>query len=238
MKQIHVVLLALALACSAEFAGASGAQPSSREPIEILRPGKFHSSEVPVDSGELWLVLYKKDGVYRAETRPIRISVCEYMSDGGKCVSSDISDSVVLFVKGLRAPRERVVRTARDARLRLYPGEDTSFHLPEGEWSYISALGTVDEIETGEGEIIRAIQGYRLSFSRQNRRQILGPFGIDSESGPPTIEWAGDLDGDGHVDLLVESGGFNSVEWMLYLSSRSRPPDLLNRVASRRHLGC
>lgn len=192
-----------------------------------------------MDSGELWLVLYKKGGVYRVDTRPIRIEACEYMEGGGKRISSDVSDSVVLFVKGVDVPLGRVVPTAHDTQPRLYPGEQTSFHLAGGEWTYISALGNVVEVETDEGQILRMIEGYRLSFSRgREKRQLLGPFGIDSESGPPTVEWAGDLDGDGHVDLLIEGGGFNSVEWFLYLSSKAHPPDLLVQVASRRHIGC
>lgn len=218
------------------MAKAATANPAKRGPIEILLPGKFHASEVPADSGELWLVLYREGGSYHAQIRPIRISPCEDAADVGKCVSSDLSDSVVLFVKGLRAPSKNPVETVRGAPLLLYPGQEASFQLPNGEWSNIAALGNAKELEHGTGEVARVIASYQLSLRRGpefHPRQMLGPFSVDSDSHPPTIEWA-----DGHVDLLIERTSFDVVEYMLYLSSKAQFPDLLKLVASRTHVGC
>ncbi|HET9252496.1 MAG TPA: hypothetical protein VFP58_10315, partial [Candidatus Eisenbacteria bacterium] len=192
------------------------------------------------DSGEMWLVLYNKDGTCRAETRPIRVEACEYMEGGGKCVSSDVSDSVVFFVKGLRAPKDGFVLAVRDAQRLLYPGQEASFRLPDGEWSRILALGAAKEVRAGY-EIVKVFEDYRLVFSRGpglRYRQVIGPFVFDSESHPPTIEWAGDLDQDGHLDFLIEKSRFNHVEWDLYLSSKARSPALLELVASLQHSGC
>jgi len=212
----------------------------SRAPIELLHPGTFHSEEVAADSGEPWLVVFRDGGVVRARTAPIRIEAVEYMGErgqkDGKRVSSSLSDSVLFFVKGIQVP-DREVNTWPEPVFFLYPGQEKSIEIPGCEWSMIRALGSVEEHEA-EDQVMRLFGGYRLSLYRQDGHQILGPFSIDSESWPPSIEWCGDLDGDGHVDLLVDRGGFNSVEWILYLSSKARRPDLVERVASVFHIGC
>lgn len=159
-----------------------------------------------------------------------------------KRVSADVDGKVILFVKGMSL-RPGTIATALDSTVYLYPGEEKSIKLPNEEWSNFHALGQAEimrRVEGGEERVVYWIRDYRFAYSRTpyQSTQEIGPFGIDSESGPPTIEWAGDIDQDGHLDLLIQSNGFNSVEWILYLSSAAKAPNLLERVASRRHLGC
>jgi hypothetical protein len=159
----------------------------------------------------------------------------------GREVSAGVEGEPILLVKGLKV-RTGPVATALDTLVRLYPGEEKSIKLPDGEASHFHALGSVEIVRSKEDEEHPAyvIRQYRFAYSRTpyQSTQEIGPFNIDSESSPPAIEWAGDLDQDGHLDMLVTFYGFNSSESILYLSSAATAPGLLLRVASRRHLGC
>jgi hypothetical protein len=55
----------------------------------------------------------------------------------------------------------------------------------------------------------------------------------------PNLEWAGDLDRDGRLDLLfrVPIGGY-SKRYVLFLSSAASRPDLVKAVASFDVLDC
>lgn len=222
------------------------AEPDPPPGIKILLPGEFHPKEVDADSGEVWLVLYKRNGEYRTELRPIRIEACRDMGDSpgqmtGKRVASDVDGEVSLFVEGLRGIPTGPVRTAFDSSLCLYPGQNRSFQLPDGEWTFLAALGRAVEYDRGEEGIARCIADYKIAFSRspsELRWQNLDLPIMECGSGPPTIEWAGDLDGDQHSDLLILRRGDNYAEWILYLSSMAQLPNQIRRVASRVHVGC
>ena len=54
-----------------------------------------------------------------------------------------------------------------------------------------------------------------------------------------SIEWIGDLDRDGKLDLILDaSDHYNAGESRLYLSGKAAPGSLVKLVASRRTTGC
>ena len=61
----------------------------------------------------------------------------------------------------------------------------------------------------------------------------------DRDDGHPALLWAGDLDGDGRLDLVLdESDHYNVTETTLYLSSTAAPGALVGRAGRHRTTGC
>jgi len=52
------------------------------------------------------------------------------------------------------------------------------------------------------------------------------------------LRWAGDLDGDGKVDLLFEDRGYNWSSLRLFLSTAAKPGQILGEVAQFYQTGC
>lgn len=77
--------------------------------------------------------------------------------------------------------------------------------------------------------------GYRYHLSDGHRKQFLFGTADEGEHGgetTPFVQWAGDIDGDGEVDLLVslpdDTCGYDE---RLYLSSQARPGQFLRKAA-------
>ena len=68
--------------------------------------------------------------------------------------------------------------------------------------------------------------------------QIIASFDIIAMDGLPTLLWAGDLDRDGKLDLLMDlTNHYNASEYTLFLSFISEGDSLLKKVAKFRKVG-
>jgi hypothetical protein len=56
---------------------------------------------------------------------------------------------------------------------------------------------------------------------------------------PASIELAGDIDGDGLLDMLVEAGQYmGGAKYYLFLSSHAKPNEVFHSVAFAEFLSC
>jgi hypothetical protein len=79
----------------------------------------------------------------------------------------------------------------------------------------------------------------RLLLENNDRKQVLyeWPSGLLDQH--CELIWAGDLDGDGKLDLFMAlSDHYNVTEYTLFLSSRGSGGKLVDRVAAFRATGC
>lgn len=75
-------------------------------------------------------------------------------------------------------------------------------------------------------------------WTDENQQVLIDLHGL-SEDKPPSIVWAGDLDGDGGLDLLMEVGNhYNVTEYALLLTSAAHGTGLVREVARFRSVGC
>jgi hypothetical protein len=77
----------------------------------------------------------------------------------------------------------------------------------------------------------------RLQLRSGSRRQFLGDFGFDIEGARAIapeeyLNWAGDLDGDGQLDLLIEYSMGQGTSRVLYLSSQAGVDEITGQAAS------
>jgi hypothetical protein len=116
----------------------------------------------------------------------------------------------------------------------LYPGDTVRIALPSGP-STITATGLRHPAPPDPW-----IEDYRLTVSARGTNQIAVDFprGVIEESSPGIV-WAGDLDRDTHLDLVVNlSTHYAATDYHLLLSTAASPGTLFMDVGQVFRGGC
>lgn len=117
----------------------------------------------------------------------------------------------------------------------LEPGPVSPLRLPEETW-----LGSGRPLVLGEAQLLRESEGelHRLVLATgPTRQRLYDQDGGELESW--SLAWAGDLDGDGRLDLVLKADrSGNITTWRLFLSSRAGPGELIHEVAHYTQSGC
>ena len=241
-SQAVQLLLALALL------GAGSYTPGQ---VALLRVGTFHGNEVPEEPGPGWFGLFATESGF--ELRPTKVAVTaavDVISDGpgektGRAVTIDGRGTPLVLVRGIPALKERPVEVAIAKPRFFYPGERVPLKLTGfgSERAYaLTAYGNADRPPDSQAGTPR-LYGYRLvltadPWTDENQQVLIDLHGL-SEDKPPSIVWAGDLDGDGGLDLLMEVGNhYNVTEYALLLTSATHGTGLVREVARFRSVGC
>ena len=203
--------------------------------IQILYPRQFHEDETQAKSGQQWMALI--DEGQRSSLRNVTIHVERVTDVGdqpGQKTGKEVSiatpieqESVIALLRGM-ALREGAVPTAR------YSGEGDAgkplqITLPNAATTYTLAIDC-------DG------RHCPLTLSANGTSQRLFVFNDDPDAGDFNglrVIWAGDLDGDGRLDLLVDvSNHDNAGDTALYLSSKARSGELVGLAATLQTVGC
>jgi hypothetical protein len=220
-------------------------QVAVRPQVQLLETGEgFHGKEIKARSGEKWLGLYitKRSSDLLESTinvgRAIDVIVDEEPGQmTGKSVSVNRSTTPVFLVRGAH---------------RLKPRKVTSIFWVTGEIPYSLAghpivkmrLGTLDYELKVIGERSSAVEGVlpskpRLLLTQGRTTQIIRQLKYDDTDFQRELIWAGDLDGDGKLDLYANlSSHYNRSQRKLFLSSQAKPGQLVAEVAEFATTGC
>lgn len=203
--------------------------------IQLLFPRQYHEDETQATSGQQWMALIDdRDG---SSLRHVTIGV-ERVTDvddqpgqkSGKEVSIAApvrEESVIVLLRGMSL-REGSVPTARCSN-EGDVGKPIQCSLPNAATKYQLA------IDCNSGRC-------PMTLSANGMSQRLFVFNKDAES--PDFKglrviWAGDLDGDGKLDLLVDvTNGYNAGDTALYLSSKAKSGHLVGLAATLKTVGC
>ena len=241
----------LAISADSFRALAASVDTSVSGTAELLgRAGVFHDGEVEARSGERWQGLYPSAG--GVELRSVRLAVDTARDplmdedDGpftGQRVTTPFStidddgyadDPVRLLVR----------RPGRAFPASLGTVLSGAWPITSG-WLSLSLGGRSYTLEVIEGpETVWVESGERARYDRvlvltdgEVRQPVSALIGGDA--GVPAVLWAGDLDGDGWLDLAVdESTHYNLSAPALFLSSEARPGALVRRVGRHETVGC
>ena len=69
-----------------------------------------------------------------------------------------------------------------------------------------------------------AVDGLEVVLRSTGRKSVIGSVDPDHDA-ETTLFWAGDLDGDGEIDLIVYRGDSKNGQYCLMLSSANKKPD-------------
>ena len=205
------------------------------ETIQLLRTGIFHGDEVEEGIEQQdWLAVFSNEKT--SSVRPVNLQVLlvedpvvdEPGTKTGKEISIQSGEKPTFLVQGVE-PISTEIQSLPITDSMLNAGSSVTFLLHEQQWK-LTALGTKGEVyPTGS---------YFYELAHKNTRQIIAgtPFLEDANF---SIRWAGDLDGDQALDLLLNVSNHYNVEHLqLYLSSFAKPGKLVQAVAERISVGC
>lgn len=157
----------------------------------------------------------------------------------------------LLFFKPLRVKAE-ILQLQEGPVVTFYPSKASRLHIGG------STPGTMEaEIPLPDGELLRLVPVLQLPDPAKpprpewedgamplvlelrlgNRRQALGQFDYVGLEGPEPVNpqyyvrWAGDLDRDGRLDLLISLGG-SGTTLLLYLSSLAKDGEIVGKAGT------
>jgi len=196
--------------------------PALLEDVELIELGFHHGDDVPESIGRSdWLALCEVGGVFEltnaaltVEPRNDPLLDAAEEKSGRQISAKGCSSGVVLLRgRGLVAGSVRHGSVTTDAV--RFAG--TTLSLAPAERS----------VGSGPDEKLALLEA-----KTEAARSVLGSYPN------ATIAWAGDLDRDGSVDFLVREGVDSRTETTLFLSSLSRPGELVGFAATTAQGGC
>jgi len=220
----------LLTALTATVTGGAQAQELTR----IARPGD-HLGAVPTySSGETWFGLYKLPTGFAL--RSTTVSVAEVANDCGGVATRlrAATSQQPLFLLNGPGLRDGPVRAVLGEMELIYPGQSRSVELTPNHWYYLQAYGTaspgVGDTWFTEYLLVLGHLQIRDTLSVPNR------FGLGAF---PHVVWAGDIDSDGALDLILGlSTHYAGRKFGLYLSRSAQPPGLVAHVSTWEEGGC
>ena len=195
---------------------------------QIAMPGAYHGDEMPVRADDAWLGLYETAQGYewRAVAPRFQSEVDPVLDMPGQQTGVEVAvqgEAPLLLVRGVTTLKPGPATRAPVARARMVPGATED--LPGGLW-------------------LRATQddsgAYQLLLEGEDgKSQVLCSHETMYDDTVPTLMLAGDLDGDGKMDLLIDtSNHYNLSRVTLYLSSAAGPNERVAPVAALQTTGC
>lgn len=218
----------------------------------VQPPGQFHAGEAVARDGERWLALDAASGHSRLVPAVVRVRAVEDAlldepgQRTGREVSSPVAPQAVAFLRGpgLRAgpvPSATVTEHAQAAS----PVPERRIELAGVRYR----LATRCTPQLQRSDTAQALYDCTVTLWQGTRSQRLHVFTAYTETADSaavpvadvavTLLFAGDLDRDGRLDLLLDtSDHYNLSRPTLLLSAPAAPGALVQRVAEHSAVGC
>lgn len=213
-------------------------------PARILTESVFHSDEVEKKDGKReWIGLFKTDSNFYLAPFKIHIQkVKDDIIDEGNArtgweVKTGVKDSAILLIAGLSNLKLGTLNGLINGEQEIKIGAPINFDLNNVVYQ-LYAIGK-KKILTGPEDYI--YENYKLfirtNINGQTYNQVLASS--DQVTNSMTIRFAGDLDGDGVPDLIIDTTDHENVERpTLYLSKPAEKGKLLKVMGLHTVVGC
>ena len=216
----------------------------AQAPIEVLYAG------LGLAEDEEYFGLYEKEGFYHVQKYPL---TTDSMLTDGTLIASEltqikgIQDPLFLF-SGIETKKtENIIGRQFDSKF-LFPGESVYLETEQAAY-YVYAKGSVvsndDENNPNPFSMIRNYQlRVRKVSGEDSEDQVLYQLNIpawygEGYEGGIQLQWIGDLDNDGELDMLLTTATqSNCTEVVFLLSSKAERGHLLRQVSRVAECGC
>lgn len=217
-------------------------------PVGVLALGQFHGDEVDARSGERWLALVAAGDGHVLRECKIQVKVvndaivdAEDEATGKEVTAPDLHDEALVLVKAGRGTKLAAgpvvtwqaggMAVAVDGTVNVGPrgGAPATLALPRGKEDGCRVVLT----SGGRTQVLH--DSFRCLYVEE------GTSGrkVTPSDEQPQVLWAGDMDGDGKLDLLLQmSDHYNMSRVCLYLSTLARSGDLVALAGEHVTVGC
>ncbi|BDU77796.1 hypothetical protein [Mesoterricola sediminis] len=229
----------------------SAQSPYSRKVGDLLLTGEWHGSEVHGKTGERWFALLSgtdRSDVVRKATLKIDAVVDGMVDEGsqktGKRVSiiENLGSPLFLFRKVPKVAAHLAERVSGE--ISLTPNSPVDLSMKNGK-TYTLTLECPPPIPQGDYDKTSA----KLVLRIGGRMQVLAEYenawfhdgkfvGVGSE-GEIRLLWAGDLNSDGNIDLLIDlTDHYNVSLPTLFIGISQGKGLIVTRAAQMKTTGC
>lgn len=206
--------------------------------INLITTGEFHGEEITAKSGERWLGLFQTSGGFALLPATLKVEmVHDVVIDEnphvktGKKVSVNRAREPVFLLKGAGFLRGGAVSAVFSGVRNLGNGEIVDLSLNGKSYQ----LKVVSDNPTPDRNLL---PNSKLIFSTGAKSQVVFSVKVPNDGGWSLL-WAGDLDGDGRLDLYMDlHNNYNSSQSRLFLSSQAARGNLVKEVAEFTWVGC
>lgn len=228
------------------------------DPIEIHGFGDLFSSQVKAKSGEEWFGVIKagdSSTLVKGELKIERI-IEEGESDEESRVrmhfktvektftwSDEGAPRFLVRGKSLKPGQleTRAASSSQEESRPLWLGLTHSFQplkpwnaAIREPWLRLYATGSISE--SGDPQDLITTYCLHLALAEKSQKLICNPA---LATQPPTLVWAGDLDRDGKLDLVVDASGHEASTLLnLFISSSVKRDEIVKLVSSFQSSGC
>lgn len=218
--------------------------------IALVTPGAFHGDEVHVRDGERWLGLQVSSGNAALVTTRLRVrAVHDALLDApgettGREIGSDDESAVTVYLRGA------ALRAGTVAMADVVSGDAASLHAASQSFVFRDASYRIEtHCDMEAAQLVSGQRQYpcRLLLHAPEATQMLasrtGYFETGSDvlqfDGQLQLLFAGDLDRDGRLDLLLDMSDHDNVSRpTLWLSTEAAAGDVVGEAAAFRSVGC
>lgn len=191
---------------------------------------EYHDGEAPATPGEGWLALHLVEGEWRltpAEVSTTRVFDPVLDAEGEKTglrIDATPEDATIILRHPSLLPgtvSTPAIRFGIDAPV-LAPDKPDVVIAFASKRYVLSARDGAAALSDGE---------------RSTTMPSIATGGADSDD-RASVAWAGDLDRDGRLDLIIHQARYNSGGYCLYLSSATPDGDLVAEAGCHIGVGC
>ena len=212
-----------------ESQGESPLTGSSQSKVQILLVGEF-LCQISAEPNEAWFGLYATKDGYSLMSSVIDIDAFYDLTirddedvTGATRVSVRGRATPLFLITGMDTLKTGMVKTLFAGRLPLPMGSSLEFSLDEASSYSITAFGGM---ESNAGSVV-----HRVELVNGSRSQLICSYDR-TDAAVTYLLWAGDLDRDGKLDMLIDTVcDYNALGPVLFLSSIAEDGDLMNMAA-------
>lgn len=220
---------------------------TAASPQLVMSGEAFHGDEVPARDGESWLALAVTDG--KARLQPVQIRV-EAVSDplvddpadrSARSVAAPGVEALV-FLRGIAALKPGEVAAALTGEQTVSTGR--SLRLGTGAGAPQLSVQCAKSAQSAQAEDpsiceVRLDDGGRTQVLFRTPGQRSEVEGRVFDDAAVMVTFAGDLDHDGQVDLIIDTTEhYNMNRPTLFLSGAAQAGQLVGEVAHQTLTGC
>jgi hypothetical protein len=213
-------------------------------PGNLLQKQTYHEDEVAEHwISEKWFGLFYRTGKYyvqKTEVNFARINDPILDDDSTQTSGWDIqpknNDSCIFLMNKIPEIIANSVSVFKLKQTEIYPGKSYTFDFLENEYTF-AATG-----KTTYNRNERVLSNYKLYLTTTTKGKTITVLINQTENFDDAmieILFAGDIDNDGFLDLLIdESNHYNACLPTLYLSKPAGVDQILKRMTSQKSVGC